>query len=227
VSDKRREILLAALAIADEHGLPAVSMRAVAERVGVSAMALYPYVGSKDALLDGLVDVMLAELLDIDRPAADPADRLTALAHALRALAHRHPGVFPLLLARPSVTPDAVRTTDAVYQALLDAGVPASQVPRIERMLATFVLGFAVSEVNGRFSAGTADPRARRAQFPGGEGLAHHRLAGYLDEPVDWDVEFAADLADLLIVVEQISRRHTPVPADVTPGYDEVPAATT
>lgn len=207
--DRRHEILRAALAIADEQGLAAVSMRSVAERVGVSAMALYPYVGSKEALLDGLVDVLLAEL----PPAlaqltdADPWSRLIALAHALRAVARRHPSAFALLLARPSVTPDAVRSTDAVYQALLDVGVPEPHVPRIERLLSTFVIGFAASEVNGRFSAGTLDPRGRRAQFPGGEVLAHHRLAEHLDRPVDWDAEFAADLEDLRAVVEAVTRR--------------------
>src|SRR5690348_7911745 len=137
-------------------------MRAVAERVGVSAMALYPHVGSKEALLDGLVDVLLAELPVAEVAGDDPWSRLTALAHELRALAHRHPSAFGLLLSRPSVTPDAVRATDAVYQALLDAGIPDAQVPRVERLLSTFVLGFAASEVNGRFGAGTVDPRGRR-----------------------------------------------------------------
>jgi AcrR family transcriptional regulator len=209
VTDRRRQILHAALAIADERGLDAVSMRAVAERVGVSAMALYPYVGGKEALLDGLVDVLLAELLPAldGLPTGDPWTRLEALAHALRALARRHPGAFGLLLARPSVTPDAVRTTDAVYQTLLDLGVPPAQVPRVERLLSTFVLGYAASEVNGRFGAGTHNPRARRAQFAKDEVLAHHTLARHLDRPPDWDAEFAADLADLRVVVDSLRRR--------------------
>jgi AcrR family transcriptional regulator len=122
VPDKRRQILLAALAVADEEGLDAVSMRSVAERVGVSAMALYPHVGSKEALLDGLVDILLAELPVAEVAGDDPWTRLTSLAHELRALARRHPSAFGLLLSRPSVTPDAVRATDAVYQALLDLG---------------------------------------------------------------------------------------------------------
>jgi AcrR family transcriptional regulator len=204
MTDRRRQILLTALEIADERGLDAVSMRTVAERVGVSAMALYPHVGSKEALLDGLVDVLLGELLAVLREhrADDWWDRLVALGQGLRTLAHRHPDAFGLLLARPTVTPDAVRVTDAVYRALLDAGVPPAHVPRTERMLATFVIGFASSEVNGRFGAGTLNPRGRRAQFATDEVLAHHTLAAHLDGPIDWDAEFLADLRDLRAAIE-------------------------
>ena len=59
MSGRREEILDAALELADERGLAAVSMRAVADRVGVTPMALYPHVGSKAALLDGMVGRLL------------------------------------------------------------------------------------------------------------------------------------------------------------------------
>ena len=207
--DTRRKILQAALAIADERGLAAVSMRAVAQEVGVSAMSLYPHVSSKDMLLDGIVDMLLAELLPVldELPADDWWARLVALAQGVRALARRHPSAFPLLLARPSVTPDAVAVTDALFQALRDAGVPDAQVPRVERLVSTFVLGYAASEVNGRFSKGTLNPRARRAQLAPEEIPAHYRLARHLDRQVDWDAEFEADLADLRTLLEGMRRR--------------------
>jgi AcrR family transcriptional regulator len=197
MDDKRRQILDAALAIADEDGLDAVSMRAVAARVGVSPMALYPYVGSKDALLDGLVGRLLSEL-----PSPTGPDGLRAAAHGVRALARAHPSAFVLLLSRPSVTPDAARTVDSVYQALLEAGVPPADVPRLERMVSTFVLGFALSEVNGRFGVGRPGLRAHR----GADLPAHAKLAGHLDD-VDWDAEFEADLNDLESLVERLIPR--------------------
>jgi AcrR family transcriptional regulator len=210
----RHKILDAALSIADERGLAAVSMRSVAERVGLSAMSLYPHVASKEALLDGVVDVLLAELLpELGKLPAD-ADwwtRLVAVAQGVRRLAARHPSAFSLLLARPSVTPEAVRATDVIYQALLDAGVPDAQVARGERLVSTFVLGFAASEVNGRFSKGTLNPRARRAQLAPADLPAHYRLAEHLDQPVDWDREFAADLENLRTLIESL--RSEPVPA--------------
>lgn len=200
VEARRREILTAALALADERGLDALSMRAVAARVGVTPMALYPYVGNKDALLDGLVDLLLAELL----PAAGTPGawdvRLRAIAHAGRALAHRHPAAYPLLLSRPAITPDAVRLVDALYRALLDAGVPAAQVPRLERLVSTYVLGYAVGEITGRFAP--ADPRRHaRATAAGGAAPAHQELSGVLAQPPDWDAEFTAGLDDLLHVI--------------------------
>jgi AcrR family transcriptional regulator len=205
----KQQILDEALALADEHGLGAISMRAVARRMGLTSMALYPYVGTKDDLLDGLVDRLLAGLLP-DPGAASTGwrDRLRVVARAARALASAHPGAYPLLMTRPSATPDALRVVDLIYAALLDAGVPEPEVPRLERMLSTFVLGYATSEVNGRFAAGrhgadsAPDPRA----LP-----AHARLSRWLDGEVDWDAEFEADLRDLIHLIESVAAGHSTV----------------
>lgn len=145
-------MLDATLELAEEHGLDAVSMRRVASRLGVTPMALYHHVRNKDDLLDSLVERLLAEL-----PLPDPAlpweQRLRQLANALRETAVRHPDAFQMLLGRPVATADAVNVREAVYAALRDAGVPDELVPRAERLLSTFVLGFAASEAGGRFSA--------------------------------------------------------------------------
>ena len=258
MTERREEILDAALALADERGLAAVSMRAVAERTGVTPMALYPYVGSKAALLDGMVGRLLRGLLPPESAAAaaspgaggdaaaatsaapdpaatgaapdpaatsvapDPAatsaapgpalatdwrQRLRVLAYAARDLAHRHPWAAALLFSRPSVTPDAVRAVDQIYAALLDAGVPESQVPRLERLVSTVVLGYAASEVGGRFGPGTVNRGARREQRPATALPAHLRLARWLDAPVDWAAEFEADLADLQRLIELAASR--------------------
>ncbi|MEV0612851.1 TetR/AcrR family transcriptional regulator [Nonomuraea sp. NPDC050404] len=198
-TSRQPEILDAALAIADERGLDALSMRAVAERIGVTPMALYGYFRNKDELLDGLVGRLLTGLAPADH-GATWEERLRAFAWATRRMAAEHPAVFPLLLFRSSVTPDGVRVVDLIYQALLDAGVPEAQVPRIERLVSTFVLGFAVSEVNGRFSAASNESRAHRG---GPDAPAHRRLAGHL-EVDDWDAEFAADLADLMRIIRPV-----------------------
>jgi AcrR family transcriptional regulator len=202
---RRAEIVNAALALADERGLDAVSMRGVADRVGVTPMALYPYVGNKAALLDAMIGALVGQLAP--SVAGSATERLVAFARSARAMVIRHPWAAALLFSRPAVAPDSVRTVDAVYEALLELGVPPAAVPRMERMVSTVVLGYAASEAGGRFGPGEFDPRGRRGQLPEGALPAHSALAEILDRPVDWDSEFEADLADLGLMIEAVARR--------------------
>lgn len=147
----RAAVLDAAMQLADEHGLEAVTMHAVARRLSVTPMALYRHVDGKQALLDGLVERLLT---GYPLPAASvpwPA-RLAAIAEAVRSTAKRHPAVFPLLLTRPAVTPAARTVRDSVQSALREAGLAADDAARAERLISTAVLGFAASEAAGRFS---------------------------------------------------------------------------
>ena len=187
MDDKRRLILDQALALVDERGLAAMSMRAVAERVGLTSMALYPYVGGKDALLDGLVDLLNLELglnpeltATSTHPSAapdstvrdavggaghDPAaldwrHRLRALGRAVRALAHRHPGAFPLLLNRSAAGASTSWLTAALRGVLHDAGVPIAHLPRVARMICAFFLGWTTGEVTGGLPGATPPDRA-------------------------------------------------------------------
>ncbi|MFJ9722457.1 TetR/AcrR family transcriptional regulator [Streptomyces sp. NPDC101209] len=208
MSGRREEILDAALAIADERGLDALSMRALAERVGVTPMALYRHVKDKSALLDALVGRLLAALLPSGAQRDEPwAERLRALARACRQVTQRHPWAAQLLFSRPAVTPDAVRAVDIIYTALLEAGVPEPEVPRLERLVSTFVIGFAASEAAGRFAPGPLDPRGRRGQLPQSALPGHSTLAPWLDLPLDLGAEFEADLEDILHLVKAAARK--------------------
>jgi AcrR family transcriptional regulator len=198
--DKRQEILKAALALADEQGLAAVTMRAVAARVGLTPMALYPRIGGKDGLLDGLVERLLGELMTTVESHQDATERLLALARAVRDLARRHPAAFSLMMARPSRTPEALRQLDAYYATLLEIGVAPRHVPRVERLLSTFALGFATSEVAGRF--GTVDPRPARVKQDLQSYPAHATLRAVIERGVDWNEEYEADLADLAFLIQ-------------------------
>ncbi|MGC4982558.1 MULTISPECIES: TetR/AcrR family transcriptional regulator [unclassified Streptomyces] len=208
MSGRREEILDAAVAIADEHGLDAVSMRALADRVGVTPMALYRHVKDKSALLDGMVERLLAAIASSGRAGERTwKERLTALAHAAREVAQRHPWAANLLTSRPAVTGDGARAVDIIYTALIEAGVPEPQVPRLERLISTFVIGFAASEAAGRFTPGDSDPRSRRGRLPDSELPGHSALGPWLDLPLDLTAEFEADLADIVRLVEAVARR--------------------
>jgi AcrR family transcriptional regulator len=168
----RATVLRETLALADEQGLAAVSMRAVAARVGVTPMALYRHVGDKSQLLDGVVEQLLTEL-PVPAESLPWRERLEAMGAAVRATARRHPDVFPLLLQRPAATPGARRMRESLYRALRDAGVPEAQVAQVERLVSTMVLGFAASEAAGRF---TASPEQVDRDFNRLKGLVVHLL---------------------------------------------------
>jgi AcrR family transcriptional regulator len=166
----RETILAAALRLADEQGLDAVTMHAVAKALHVTPMALYRHVDDKNALLDGLVELLLTEPPPIpqdtapDTARATPWDEcLVALAAGIRDTARRHPAVFPLLLTRPAVTPSAHVVRDAVQAALREGALPEAAVAQAERLISTAVLGFAVSEAAGRFRQ--HDPAVIDADF--------------------------------------------------------------
>jgi AcrR family transcriptional regulator len=155
----RSVILRASLDLADERGLAAVTMGAVADRLGVTPMALYRHIANKADLLDAIVESLLMEIAVPD--ARLPwRQRLAAVGRAARDSARRHPDVFPLLLQRAANTPGGRRVRDAVCAALRDAGLPDDQVLRVERLLSTFVMGFAVSEASGRFATRAVEVEA-------------------------------------------------------------------
>ena len=161
----RAQVLDATLAIAEERGLGAVSMRSVARRLGVTPMALYHYVRDKQDLLDGLVERLLAEL-PLPAPDLPWDERLHAMAFSLRQAAVRHPDAFLMLLQRPAITAGARLVRDAVYAPLREAGVSEELIPRVERLLSTFTIGFAASEAAGRFAM--HDPSVLDADFEWG-----------------------------------------------------------
>ena len=212
LKDQRRpEILDAAIAITDEAGPQALSMRAVAQHLGLTPMALYGYFRNKDELLDGIVGHLLAASAAPDLSLTWD-EQLRQLAHGIRRVARRHPAMFPLLLTRPAVSPSATTVIETVFRALLEAGVPHEQIPRYERLLGTFILGHMISEVTGRFAVGSLNPRARRAQLEPDALPAHQLLADHLDAPVDWDQEFAADLEDVLGLIRAAASQPEPQP---------------
>lgn len=155
----REAILRASLAIADERGIEAVTMQAVAGRLDVTPMALYRHVASKADLLDGLVESLLT---GFPLPAGELAwdQRLRELGRSIREIARQHPHVFPLLLNRPATTSASLRVRHAAREAIEDAGLDSESAKQAERLISTAILGFAASEAGGRFrelSAATID----------------------------------------------------------------------
>jgi AcrR family transcriptional regulator len=147
---KRERVLEAALTVAEREGFERLSMRLLARELGVSTMALYRHVTNRDDLLDGLVERLLGEV-ELPDESLPWDERLRRLASELRALARRRPQLFGLLLRRRAVGEDATRAREVALRALRDAGLQSEAADRMERLLSTVVMGFALSEATGRF----------------------------------------------------------------------------
>jgi AcrR family transcriptional regulator len=136
----REAVAAEALAMLDEEGVDALSMRRLAERLGVGTMTLYGYVRSKDELLDAAVGAAVAEFA-FTPPDGPLRDRLRALAHAVRDVFERHPALPQLRARGPVVQPPMFRMTEPGMQMLLDAGFPPEDAARTFRLLFVYVFG--------------------------------------------------------------------------------------
>jgi AcrR family transcriptional regulator len=119
-------VLAAALAIADAEGLEALSFRRLAADLGVTPMAIYRYVDGKDALLDGIGDLVLSTL-ELPESSGDWREGLRAMARSFRAALVAHPAVVPIFLTRPLITPSGMRAAEAVLGIFRRAGFPPEQ----------------------------------------------------------------------------------------------------
>src|ERR1039457_3569037 len=104
----RDVVLSAALQIAGRGGIVGLSMRRLARALDRDPMILYRHAPNKAALLDGVAETVLAQLM-VDSPAPDCAAQLRAVARDYRQLALAHPHVVPLLVTRPLGTPLGLR----------------------------------------------------------------------------------------------------------------------
>ena len=142
----RGRVVTEALAILSADGVEALSMRALAARLGVVPGALYRHVRSKEQLYDLILDAVLAEV----DPPADPslpwAERVTMLAHRLRAVLEGHPGLAGLLKTRDPLSPHSLALAEAFLGPLDAAGLPGRQAARAFRLIYDYTLGFALSD---------------------------------------------------------------------------------
>jgi AcrR family transcriptional regulator len=109
----RDQILTAAVAIIDDEGVEALTMRRLGQALGRDPMAIYRHAADKDALLDGIVEHVAAELITPREPDSNGDGNweaeLRRTAHTFRRVALAHPHVVPLLLTRPLSGPLALR----------------------------------------------------------------------------------------------------------------------
>ncbi|MBD5788325.1 TetR/AcrR family transcriptional regulator C-terminal domain-containing protein [Cellulosimicrobium terreum] len=149
----RARIVEAAVAVADEGGLGAVSMRNVGRSLGVEAMSLYHHVANKDDLLDELADWVFAqiELPEIGTPWRDA---MAARATSARTVLARHPWSLVLVESRRSAGPALLRHHDTVLGCLRADGFSITLAGQAFSAIDAYVYGFVLTETRLPFEAG-------------------------------------------------------------------------
>ncbi|WP_280243340.1 TetR/AcrR family transcriptional regulator C-terminal domain-containing protein [Nocardia abscessus] len=148
----RAVVLTAALEIIDRDGVDGLSMRRLAEAVGRDPMVIYRHVPNKAAVLDGVAELVLAQL-SVDAADPDWAAQMRALARDFRRLALAHPQVVPLLVTRPLATPlglrpyAVVRTLEDILQSLTRAGFSGADALHVYRAVFGFLYGHVLNEL--------------------------------------------------------------------------------
>lgn len=178
-------MLRAAVALVDDRGVEALSMRNLAAELGVEAMSLYNHVPSKDALLDGIVETVLDEV-QVSAANATWQEALRDLALRHRAAAQRHPRVMLLYSSRTVITPAWRRAVEETFSALQRAGFTPDEAVAAYRTFWSFVVGYVHTELRNAESPGLD---ASLAALPEEEYPATHAHATALAE-ADRDAEF-------------------------------------
>jgi AcrR family transcriptional regulator len=164
-----------ALTLIDAEGLDAFSTRRLGAALGCEAMAIYWYYPSKEALLDAVVEALIARMpIEASTP-GDWIDAFRKLAHGYRRLAHLHPHAFPLLATRRFATPGTWRFLDGLFELAHRGGLDDRTTARFFRLVSSYCSGVALNELAGL-------REAERARVSREEGGAATQAAAAPDE---------------------------------------------
>jgi AcrR family transcriptional regulator len=179
----RERVMRAALALVDEGGMGALTMRRLGQSLGVEAMALYRHVTNKDEIVDGLVDLVFEE---IGVPADDVGwkSAMRQRAISLREVLTRHRWAVGLMESRPNPGRANLRHHDAVIGTLRAAGFDMAMAAHAYALLDAYIYGFAMTHMALPFDTGTPGEVAEMAEamlraFPVNE---FPNLAAFLSE---------------------------------------------
>ena len=203
----RERVLQAALRLADQGGIEALSMRKLGQELGVEAMALYYHFANKEQVLDGIVDLVFGE---IELPVAG-ADWKTAMrrrAISVHDALARHRWAIGMMESRRNPGPANLRHHDAVIGNLRAAGFDMAMVAHAYSALDGYIYGFALTKMNLPFESPEeveATARNMLEPFPANE---YPSLAAFISEHImlpgyDFGDEFEYGLDLILDGLEQ------------------------
>ena len=164
----RERVVAEGLTVIAAVGAQALSMRALAARLGVVPGALYRHVRNKEQLYDLILDAVLAEVDCRTDPTQPWMAQVAMLAHRLRAVLENNPGVAALLKTRDPVSPASLALAEAFLAPLHADGLPGRQAALAFRLIYDYTLGFALAD--------PASPAERRLR----DSAARQQLHAFL-----------------------------------------------
>jgi AcrR family transcriptional regulator len=139
----RDRILESALALADDAGIEAVTMRKLGQELGFEAMSLYNYVANKDELLDGILDLVLAEM-ELPRPEGDWHAAVRSSAVSVHEALRRHSWAAQLLLSPDRILSARLGYMDSLMGRLRQGGLSAETTYHAYHVLDGYIFGFSL-----------------------------------------------------------------------------------
>jgi AcrR family transcriptional regulator len=206
----RERVLRAAIALADERGAQELTMRKLAQALGVEAMSLYNHVASKDDLLDGMVDIVFGEI-EAPAPGGDWKAELRRRAVSTREALNRHRWAIGEMEGRTTHGPSNLRLHDAVLGCLRAAGFSIEMTVHAYSVQDAYIYGFVLQQSD--MSSETPEDFAAEAQRQMrdyAEALAGYPhlvevVGGHVAEAgYDYEAEFLFGLDVILDRLEQL-----------------------
>jgi AcrR family transcriptional regulator len=148
----RDRILRAALELAGDGGIESVTMRKLGQTLGFEAMSLYNYVANKDDLLDGILDLVLAET-EPPSPAGDWRTAIRRSAISVHDALTRHPWACPLVMSPGRIRPARLQYMDSLLGRLREAGFSAETTYHAYHVLDAHIFGFSLWQANHSYNA--------------------------------------------------------------------------
>ena len=207
----RERTLEVALALTDSEGIEAVTMRRLARELGVEAASLYHHVKGKEQILDGLVELVAAEI-ELPKPSADWRETVSQRAHHTRAVLRRRPWAVSLMASRTSPGPATLGLLEAGIRCFREGGFSVPLAAHAISAVDSYVHGFVLQEVNLPFrdeSELAAMTAAIMQAFPAAEfpflfemTVEHILRPGY-DYGAEFDSGLKVVLDGLVTLLEQ------------------------
>lgn len=159
----RDRVIEAALAVMDQDGLDAVTMRRVGRELGVEAMSLYNHVRDKEDLLDGIREHVFSQFLD---PGTEGPweERARLAARSWRQALHAHPSMMVLISESkgPNMTPGSIRPAEVALRLLRELGLSDEDAVKAFCAIGGYIIGFVMFEIGIVHTSGAGSPSAEQ-----------------------------------------------------------------